>query len=151
MSSLLITRRAVWRSRRGRVGTAASPAACSKRLTYRGFTGYDGVYADLIAWRDYNKPGNIAIRLPHILIGMDVDAYGDKPGAQTIADHEARLGALPATYSITSREPDGLSRIKFYRVPPGTHLVDKLPGGGVEVIQWRTAGLVPNWRGSRQL
>ncbi len=101
----------------------------SKKLTHRGFTGYDGVnasYADRQAWRDYCEPGNIAARLPHTVAGIDVDDYGDKHGARTIAEHEARLGALPATYSITSRQADGPSRIRLYRVQPGD----------VEIIQW---------------
>jgi hypothetical protein len=62
----------------------------SKKLTYRGFTGYDGVnasYPDRQAWRDYCERGDIAARLSHTVAGIDVDDYGDKHGARTIAEH----------------------------------------------------------------
>jgi hypothetical protein len=81
---------------------------------------------------------NIGLRMPDGVVGLDVDAgYGGKTGDQTIADLEARLGPLPATWVSSARPaPSG---IRFYRVP--THL-DGMPvnwpgeaGKYVEIIQ----------------
>ncbi|MGV0490696.1 AAA family ATPase [Mycobacterium kansasii] len=104
-----------------------------------GFTGYAGSdtsYADMCAWAEANPAGNVALRLPDNVIGLDVDAYGAKLGAQTLAAAVARWGALPPAWTTTSRD-DGVSGIRMYRVPAGTRFVTELPGGGVEVIQRR--------------
>ena len=74
---------------------------------------------------------NLALRMPDGVIGIDIDAYGDKPGLETIAGLEAELGKLPDTWRSSSRT-DG-SEIRFYRVPPGSFLVSGLPG--VETVQ----------------
>jgi hypothetical protein len=80
---------------------------------------------------------NIGLRLERGMLGIDVDAYGGKAGARTIADAEQRWGALPSTVWSSSRD-DGVSRIRFYRIPEGLHwpgdLGDK---SGVELIQYR--------------
>jgi Bifunctional DNA primase/polymerase, N-terminal/AAA domain len=111
-----------------------------------GYTGYDGAdpsYPDMLEWGDDLAPnrggGNLALRMPANVIGIDIDAYGVKTGAQTIAEAEQRWGALPAGPYSTSRS-DGASRIRFYRVQPGTRLrsilgFDDLGLGGVEIIQ----------------
>jgi len=75
--------------------------------------------------------GNVGLRMPETVIGIDVDAYGGKPGAATLADAEARLGPLPPSPVSTSRD-DG-SGIRFYRVPPGRCWADVV-GPGVEVV-----------------
>jgi hypothetical protein len=69
------------------------------------------------------------------VIGIDVDNYGTKPGAQTIADREQQWGRLPYSPRSTSRQEGGdtASGIRFYRVPAGVEFVDRLPG--VEIIQ----------------
>jgi len=66
----------------------------------------------------------LCLRLPDGVVGIDVDAYGTKTGAATLAEAEQRWGPLPCTVRSTSRE-DGVSGIKLYRVPAGT----KLAGG----------------------
>ncbi len=86
----------------------------------------------MLQWAELYPDGNIALRLPDGVVGIDVDHYGDKTGGDTIAEHENRWGRLPAAPLTTSRA-DGLSGIRLYRVPPGTRLVGELPD--VEIIQ----------------
>lgn len=105
----------------------------------KGFTGRSGAYpsyADLHAWaQDRPADSNLCLRMPDEVIGIDVDNYGTKNGAQTIADYENHWGTLPYSPRSTSRQEDGdtVSGIRFYRVPPGVEFVDRLPG--VEIIQ----------------
>jgi P4 family phage/plasmid primase-like protien len=113
------------------------------------FTGAVGLYVDqaqLDAWlapkarvRAGNlsfAAGNIALRLPKTVIGIDVDAYGSKKGAETLEKAEEAWGALPATYVITSRD-DGISGIRLYRIPEGLAWPGELPQGkGVELLRW---------------
>ncbi|WP_327698862.1 AAA family ATPase [Streptomyces sp. NBC_00459] len=74
--------------------------------------------------------GNVALRMPRDVIGIDVDAY--KGGLETLAELEDKLGALPKTWSSTSKT-DG-SRIMFFRVQPDKKWPGDL-GAGIEVIQ----------------
>lgn len=110
-----------------------------------GYTGAGGRVADdaqLEAWerggyftREHGHvdAGNIALRMPDGVIGIDVDAYDGKRGDQSLAELVDRYGPLPPTWMSTSRA-DGRSGISFYRVPPGTKLHDK-PGPNIEIIQ----------------
>lgn len=78
--------------------------------------------------------GNICVRMPNDLIGIDVDVYGDKRGDLALDELERRTGTqLPGTYSSTARGW-GESRIRFYRVPAGTRLRAN-PGDGIEIVQ----------------
>lgn len=98
------------------------------------FTGYDGKYpsyADLYTWAE-EGPQNICQRMRVDVIGIDVDAYGGKDGAVTLQRLVQAFGALPATYMSTSRD-DGISGIRYFRVPGGTKLLSSLPG--IEFIQ----------------
>lgn len=80
-----------------------------------------------------NQPNsNIATRLCGGLIGIDVDAYDDKPGAQTFANLIVECGDLPRTVLTTSRD-DGVSGIRIFRVPEGVEFITKLPG--IEIVQ----------------
>lgn len=100
----------------------------------RGFTGYDGRDPDtakIEAWK--RRGGNVALRLPESVLGLDVDAYGDKPGARTWAAAAAELGEPGSTWRSTARHDDPTSGIRFYRVPPGRRWADAL-GPGVEVV-----------------
>ena len=111
----------------------------AKTMPPTGFTGEDGrapTADDVIAHALDPRYGNVAIRLPKEVIGLDVDAYGDKPGAATLATLEREHGALPATVMITSRT-DGVSGIRLYRLPAGVDEAD-LAGGvpGIEVIRF---------------
>lgn len=91
-----------------------------------GYTGYEGravSYPDLQAWIDGEEAAfNIALRLPGDIVGIDVDAYDDKVGAESLSHAEAELGPLPPSYRCTSRAPFGESGIRFYRVPPAANL-----------------------------
>lgn len=95
-----------------------------------GFTGKTGMMAsraDAFTWytegeyetdNGTQKVGNVALRLPPNVLGIDVDHYGTKTGADSIAEAEAELGPLPRTWIATSR-PDTASGIRLYRVPEG--------------------------------
>lgn len=114
-----------------------------------GFTGANGVYVDgaqLDKWLKprgrfqsgsvSSAPGNIGIRLPRNVIGIDVDAYGDKAGERTLEKAEQEWGELPLTY-VSSARTDGLSGIRLYCIPEGLVWPGQLPqGGGVELIRW---------------
>lgn len=99
-----------------------------------GYTGHTGAYpsyADCHTWADSN-PCNIALRMTDDVVGIDVDDYGDRGGGATLSSLVDKYGPLPPTWMSTSRD-DGISGIRFYRVPPGSVLPSKLPG--IEFIQ----------------
>lgn len=82
--------------------------------------------------------GNIALRLPTTVVGIDVDQYGDKTGAATLAAMEQRLGALPPTWSSTRRGgPDGpgLSRVMLFTVPDEAGIRAQV-GPSIEALRW---------------
>lgn len=111
-----------------------------------GFTGpgVDPSRADLQAWVDDREGrGNIALRLPVDIIGVDVDAYDGKRGAETLDATQAELGPLPATWRTTSRD-DGISGIRLYRAPAGKSWTNI--GEHIEVIHhgWRYALVWPS-------
>jgi hypothetical protein len=102
-----------------------------------GLTGADGYWPswpDVQTWLD-GPPGNIGLRLPDGVIGLDVDAYGDKRGGATIRAAAERYGPLPATWRSSARD-DGVSGISLYTVPPGLHWPGEI-GPHVEIIQRR--------------
>lgn len=107
----------------------------AKKSPPEGYTGYAAAepsYADLSAWA-MDGPQNIALRLPPGVIGLDVDAYGGKPGARTLADLVAANGPLPPTWLSSSRG-DGISGIRLFRLPEASiRLITALPG--IELIQ----------------
>jgi hypothetical protein len=120
-----------------RAGWAPIPVR-GKAHPVAGYTGNDGAvpsFADISAWSQNGYGAwNIGVRLPDHVIGIDQDHYDGKAGAATIADREARWGALPPTPCSTSRT-DG-SRIRFYRVPEGLAWPGDLgQGSGVEIIR----------------
>lgn len=108
-----------------------------------GFTGHDGAdpsYPDVLQWSELCPEGNLALRLPDGVIGIDVDAYGTKTGGQTLAEAERRWGPLPDGPRSSSRADDPVSGIRLFRVPAGTRLVSmlgfpELSIGDVEIIQ----------------
>ncbi|MEV6061846.1 bifunctional DNA primase/polymerase [Nocardia asteroides] len=77
---------------------------------------------------------NIGVRLADGVIGLDVDHYGDKRGADTLAALVDRFGPLPDTYRSTSRGADNPSGIRFYRVPTGRQWRGKA-GADVDIVQ----------------
>jgi hypothetical protein len=105
----------------------------------KGWTGQDAPYPsypDVQAWCDEHGDLNIGLRLPRHVLGIDVDNYVGKPGKATLEAAETRWGALPVTWVSTSRS-DGVSGIRLYSVPEGLAWPGELPGGGVELIQYR--------------
>ena len=118
---------------KGWAGTLPLPYR-KKKSPPPAYTGYEGKYpsyADLYTWAE-DGPQNICQRLRADVIGIDVDAYGGKDGALTLQRLVQAFGALPATYMTTSRD-DGISGIRYFRVPQGTKLMSSLPG--IEFIQ----------------
>lgn len=103
---------------------------------YTGASGADPYYPEVWEW--INGPagaGNIALRMPSNVIGIDVDDYGDKRGGDTLALAEAAHGALPSTWRSTSRD-DGVSGIRLYRIPEGLAWPCEV-GASIELIQTR--------------
>lgn len=113
-----------------------------KKWPPTGYTGYDAQipsYPDLMAWAEDNPEANLALRFPSEVIGLDVDAYGDKTGASTIAEALKRWGPLPLTVRSTSRT-DPVSGIRLYRKPADVALHTQIKFGGltignVEIVQ----------------
>jgi hypothetical protein len=110
--------------------------ANKKKDPPKGYTGAGGIdpsYPDVLTWADgRHGSGNIGLRLPLDVIGIDVDAYDDKVGAETLTAAEKAHGKLPPTWRTTSRD-DGVSGIRLYRVPPG--MAWEQIGDGIETIQ----------------
>jgi hypothetical protein len=104
-----------------------------------GITGKDGTAPDLATlerFRRWPVDSNVGIAMPHDLIGVDVDQYGDKRGADNLAAFVRQAGVrLPPTWRSTSRGAGNLSGIRFYRVPPGLFW-RTAPLPGVELIAW---------------
>lgn len=107
-----------------------------------GWTGADGArpsYADVQTWLDEDPDRNIAVRLPPTVVGVDVDAYDGKPGAETwrlLNDTEA--GPFPATFRVGSRlRVDSTSGIRLYRLPDGVDQADLWGAhGGVDLLRF---------------
>lgn len=104
------------------------------------WTGYLAPYpsaADVHEWAMNGKgSGNIGLRMREDVIGVDVDAYGAKQGASSLAALEARLGPLPPTYSSSARVDDPTSRIRFYRVRRTGRLWADTAGPDIEIIHY---------------
>ena len=102
----------------------------------KGWTGAGAPMADLDQvrrWARSDPAGNIALRLPDDVIGIDLDLYPDPskdhPAFERMAAWDAilgQLGPLPESPRATSRD-DGISGIRLYRVPSG----------------WKGAGILP--------
>lgn len=94
------------------------PRAGMKFPPPKDWTGAGAPYpsgADVAAWTETHADRNIGLRMPPGVIGLDVDQYGLKTGADTLAQLEARFGPLPPTWVSSARPaPSG---IRFYRVP----------------------------------
>jgi hypothetical protein len=103
----------------------------------QGFTGarfYDvsPTSDQLFAWASYAADWNICLRMPPTILGIDVDAYGDKRGFESLEKLESYLGELPATWRVSSRD-DGKSGIRFYKVPEALAWPNTL-GPGIETV-----------------
>ncbi len=116
-------------------GVLALPSR-DKVLTIPGVTGYNGRWPTPKDWENWRHQGleNIALRLPPVVIGIDVDAYAPKRGRESVATLEKQHGALPATWWSTSRD-DGVSGIRFYRVPAEIDGWPTQAGADIEIIR----------------
>ena len=105
-------------------GIVPLPARAKKNPPsgFTGSTGVDPSYADLDAWATGPEgSGNIALRMPRDVIGIDVDAYGDKLGRQTNGSTLSRycasgLDAIRIAPSVTrafEADDDGLEILAF--------------------------------------
>ena len=95
-----------------------------------GRTGYDGTdltEAEVIAG---SWDGNIGLRMPIDVVGLDVDAY--RGGNDTLLELLRRLGDLPESFISHNGRGDG-SGIRFFRVPAGLTWVTTL--AGIDIIQ----------------
>lgn len=120
-----------------------------------GATGYNGVAvtpALVQEWAKRYRSDGLCVRMDG-LVGIDVDAYGDKTGGATLAALEAIYGELPATVRVSSRldEPsyDGVSGIRLFRLPERMLPLERKrvwrdPGAGIELIR-RAMRQVNSW------
>lgn len=138
----------------GWVGTLPIPPR-SKEIGLTGWTGgheRDPDDATVAYWAANGQAeGNIALRMPADVIGIDVDAYDawrpkrdpatgeivhgwvHKRGAETLAEMERLLGPLPATWISSARSaPSG---IRLFRVPPGVVITESALPGDIEIIR----------------
>lgn len=116
----------------------------------RGFTGWAGSdpsWPDIAAWIDggvsngraHYPAGNIGLRLPRGVYGLDVDDYGGKTGGAALGRLVEAYGPLPPTWILGSRD-DSLSGIRLFRADhgPDRRWRDE-PGGhgaGIEAIHF---------------
>lgn len=108
----------------GWAGVVPLPAR-QKHPPEKGYTGASGVDPDeeqIDRWIAQDGARNLALRMPDGVIGIDVDAYPRKRGAETLRAALSAWGPLGPTWRSSSREDDGVSGIRFYRVPPGVRL-----------------------------
>jgi hypothetical protein len=85
--------------------------------------------------------GNIGLRMPTDVIGVDIDVYHG--GDRTLNELLATCGALPNTWISHSGRNDG-SGIRFYRVPPGLTWISGLAGLDVIQLGHRYAAVMPS-------
>lgn len=97
-----------------------------------GRTGAAGV--DMTAAEVTSAPwlGNLGVRMPAGVIGLDVDDYDTKPGAATLDALTAKLGPLPLTWRSSNGRP-GRSGIRLFAVPESMRWVAGLPG--IDIVQ----------------
>jgi hypothetical protein len=75
--------------------------------------------ADVQAWSEDHPDGNIGLRLPPTVIGVDVDAHKGYAEAAAWQDLTGRLGPLPEDAPWCTSRDDGISGIRLFAVPEG--------------------------------
>lgn len=108
----------------------------SKANPPTGYTGEHGARPDAATidqWLETHAAGNVAVRAPDGIVGVDVDQYGDKTGNDRLEQLLAELDiTLPATWISSARPfPSG---IRWLRIPAGVRLRGA-PLPGVEIVQ----------------
>jgi hypothetical protein len=94
----------------------------------------------MYAWAEDHPNGNLGLRLPDNVIGIDIDNYGNKKGAAILAEAEKRWGTLPSTWISSARDfiPNGT---RLYRIPEGYRAIDRITfpdknlHDGIDIIQ----------------
>lgn len=117
----------------------------------RGWTGSGTPYPDDAQygkWVQENPKGNVGLRMAPGVVGIDVDSYGNKPGAASLFELVGECGPLPSTWISTGRKRlgDAMSGIRFYRVGEDVKFKGN-PKPGIEIIQHhhRYACVWPSW------
>lgn len=104
-----------------------------------GYTGHEGIDpsgADIQTWIEGAAGNlNVAIHLPPDVYVLDVDTYGEKNGAASLAELAEQLGPLPPTWSSTARGAGSPSRHLLFRaqLPAGRVWLDH-PGVAIESL-----------------
>lgn len=105
----------------------------SKFAPPKGYTGLNAKDIDeeiaLGEWMD--TAGNIGLRLPSGVVGIDIDAYKDNGLA--FNELVQKLGPLPETMGITSRSTVADGVTLFFSSPKGTKFIGSV--GTVDIIQ----------------
>ena len=91
--------------------------ARSKKITLTGITGWNGKYLAAGDLDGYDWSGNIALRLPPDVVGLDVDVYAG--GDVSLKNLEERFGPLPADDVV-----DVARRRHRHRAVPGAERDD---------------------------
>lgn len=110
-----------------------------------GVTGWDGIdmsgadCAELAESPRYKDTTQAGVRMLSTTAGIDVDAYDDRTGGRTLAEAERRWGRLPVGPWSSARD-DGISGIRFFRIPDGLILRANLAFpdlgiGHIEIVQ----------------
>lgn len=106
----------------------------SKSAPPKGFTGRSGGTPTDDNFNDWiDRGGNICLRLPENVIGLDVDAYGKKKGQETFLALEETFGVLPATWYSSRHENTDNGRTLLFRVPDNLSFISGLEG--IDIIQ----------------
>jgi hypothetical protein len=102
---------------------------------YTGWAGLEPSGADVQTWVDGPQgDGNIALRLPSGVYGLDVDDYDGKTGAAALGRLVEACGPLPATWIVSSRDASA-SGIRMFRaeLPPGRRWRNEPAGHGAGI------------------
>lgn len=107
---------------------------------YTGWVGRDPSGADVQAWCEGPEGlGNIGLRLPHGVYGLDVDDYEGKTGGVALGALVRQWGPLPPAWIVSSRD-DTVSGIRLFRakLPEGRRWRDEPAGHGrgIEAIHF---------------
>ncbi len=84
-------------------------------------------------WATQHTNGNVGLRLPDTVLGIDVDDYDGKGGGSSLAELVAKYGPLPDTW-VSSSRGYGTSGIRLFRIPAGVRFPGML-GNGIDAIQ----------------
>lgn len=78
----------------------------------------------------------VALRMPRRIIAIDVDGHDGKVGDEALFSLEYALGKLPSTYRNTARLEDEIAGHRFFAIPEGVVLMDKIPSKNIDILQY---------------